>query len=212
MTNSTDTTTRDRYLAVMAAYDPLAELEALIDDETIPIEEVAKIIRSMGGRVAIDTIDDDPKSLDDSGSLWVTSDHSLVVHGYTVATWSRVSRGAYAVSGYWSIVEDTDGGDILPERIESLLSELELEDEIPSILEPDETEGIAEDPEGEWCVYWASACREDESPRGRYASSEDAGKIAEVSNRDLCTSTRGVLLCGYEVRQLVDGEWVRVDD
>jgi len=67
------------------------------------------------------------------------------------------------------------------------------------------------DAAGEWCVYWSSACAEDEGPRSRYATREQAEAAADLHSADLHDAQPGQLLCGYEVRQLVQGEWVALD-
>lgn len=69
------------------------------------------------------------------------------------------------------------------------------------------------DPNGTWCVYWRSAIKEDEGPRERYATKEQAEAAVKIASRDLKErNAGGNLLCGFYVRQLVEGEWVQDDD
>lgn len=67
------------------------------------------------------------------------------------------------------------------------------------------------DPKGAYCVYWETAL-DDEHVVDRYAEYEQAVAAAELENQKLHASHPGSLLCGYSVRELVDGEWVEVDD
>lgn len=58
--------------------------------------------------------------------------------------------------------------------------------------------------DGEYGVYWASACSEDERVVARYETVEQANAAAEIKNKGLHEhNPGGSLLCGYEVRQLV---------
>ena len=92
--------------------------------------------------------------------------------------------------------------------------------------ENDETDGLAPaeyrrraleeragepDDEGEWCVWWCSL-DDDERVVARYATREAAEAAAQIAQDGLASHQRGRLLCGYEVRALVEGEWVSVDD
>lgn len=67
-----------------------------------------------------------------------------------------------------------------------------------------------EDPSGEWCVYWQTSGDDDHVVQ-RYASPEGAACAAALKNAGLKAQHPGHLLCGYEVRSLVDGEWVESD-
>lgn len=65
--------------------------------------------------------------------------------------------------------------------------------------------------DGEWACYWDSACTEDCGPRRRYESQEAAQAAVDLANEELAVhNPGGNLLCAFEVRQLVDGEWVIV--
>jgi hypothetical protein len=67
------------------------------------------------------------------------------------------------------------------------------------------------DPDGEYCVYWESACAEDEHVVARYATGEAAEAAAALANEALHRAhPGGQLLCGHEVRVLDDGEWIEV--
>lgn len=68
-----------------------------------------------------------------------------------------------------------------------------------------------EDEDGEWAVYWDTAL-DDSGPRRRYLSADAAAAVAVAWNADLAAAHPGGLLCGFEVRRMVDGRWVRVDD
>lgn len=67
------------------------------------------------------------------------------------------------------------------------------------------------DADGEWCVYWSTAL-DDPGPRERYETREQAEAAAEIANEDLRQTHRGHLLCGCDVRQLVDGEWISLEE
>lgn len=71
-------------------------------------------------------------------------------------------------------------------------------------------EELAGDPssDGEWCVYWSTSL-DDEGPRERYDTREQAEAACTIANDDLHARHPGSLLCCFEVRQLVDGEWVQ---
>lgn len=71
--------------------------------------------------------------------------------------------------------------------------------------------------DGEYCVYWSSACAEDCHVSARYETAEQAAAMAELSNQQLTAKNPGAsLLCRYEVRQMVsvDGHmtWAAVDE
>ena len=67
--------------------------------------------------------------------------------------------------------------------------------------------------DGEWCVYWDTSL-EDSGPRERYATQDQAEAAAEIAQAkfEAANPASGgtTYLCGYEPRQLVDGEWLRV--
>lgn len=75
----------------------------------------------------------------------------------------------------------------------------------------DEAAAGEPDPTGEWCVYWATAL-DDAGPRERYETAEQARAATRIANKDLRARHPGNLLCGYEVRQLVDGEWSNLSE
>lgn len=65
---------------------------------------------------------------------------------------------------------------------------------------------------GEYCVYWATV-GDDAHVVARYATEDAAEAAAEIANNGLHAShPGGHLLCGHEVRRLVDGEWLRAPD
>lgn len=67
------------------------------------------------------------------------------------------------------------------------------------------------DPNGSYCVYWETAL-DDSGPRERYADQDAATAAAELANLDLHDANPGTeLLCGFVVRELVDGEWSEIE-
>ena len=190
-------------------------LATMIRCEELDAELVAQAL-SDAGEVAIDEDDGEPDALNEDDTLWVVSAHSLTVAGETVATWTRCACGSWGGSGggrvdTWIVEEDTNGGDRLPDRIAAILSELGIDDEIPSVPEPDSaSDTIDEDPDGEWCVYWTTVGN-DAHVVATYETEEDAQAVCDERQRALAAKHPGDLLCGYEVRSLVGGEWVRVE-
>jgi len=67
------------------------------------------------------------------------------------------------------------------------------------------------DPDGPWCVWWDTSL-DDEGPRERYATREQAEARAELLQAELRASQPGHLLCGHTVRVLVGGRWVDPDE
>lgn len=65
--------------------------------------------------------------------------------------------------------------------------------------------------DGEWCVYWESSLDYDHVVR-RYATCEAATAAAELLASELADRYPGRLRCGYGVRVMRDGEWVRADE
>lgn len=66
------------------------------------------------------------------------------------------------------------------------------------------------DPKGEWCVYWETV-GDDAHVVERYPTEDAARAAAEITSGELEeTHPGGRLLCGYSVRQLVEGEWSRL--
>ncbi len=183
---------------------------------------VARAIHKAGLTCEIETDDDSPDELDDSGSVWVTSTHKLTIEGETVATWTRCSVGHYGEPGRqcsedeWCEEEDTNGGDILPNNIDDVLKALGLDDSIPGVPEPTLADDIYEtDDEGEFALYWETV-GDDAGPRARYATIEAATAVCEQRNREFTAAHPcgggSSLLCGFGVRQLVDGKWIQCDD
>jgi hypothetical protein len=68
------------------------------------------------------------------------------------------------------------------------------------------TEG--KDRNGEWCVYWTTAL-DDSGPCDRYSTREAAEAGAVLADKKLRQYHPGHLLCGYEVRCLVDSKWIK---
>jgi len=68
------------------------------------------------------------------------------------------------------------------------------------------------DPSGEWACYWTTALDGESRVEDRYATREQAEAAADVADKALRAANPGHLLCGYGVRQLVDGEWVAIDE
>lgn len=78
-------------------------------------------------------------------------------------------------------------------------------------LEAQEQARAIENANGEWACYWS--CLKESRAESRYAT-EDAAKAAvSLAKHQLERKYPGNnLLCGYQVRQLVDGEWVQNGD
>ena len=65
--------------------------------------------------------------------------------------------------------------------------------------------------DGEWGCYWSTVL-DDSHVEGRYATQDAAEAAAEIAQRGLEKhNPGGGLQCGYEVRRLVNGEWVESD-
>lgn len=67
-----------------------------------------------------------------------------------------------------------------------------------------------EDVDGEWCVYWETV-GDDPHVVSRHPSREAAEAAAKLADRALRQTHRGHLLCGYSVRELIDGQWIAVE-
>lgn len=66
--------------------------------------------------------------------------------------------------------------------------------------------------DGRYCVYWRSV-DDNDGPRTRYVMREEAEAVARLSQRKFEEyHPGGSALCGFEVRVLVDGEWVEVEN
>lgn len=164
----------------------------------------------------IETEDGDAEDLSDSGALWVTSTHRLMLDGVEVAEWTRCARGHYGdqgrseMVGVWCTEEDTDGGDELPESVGMLLAKIGLEDSIPDVDEPDEPDHPT-DANGDYCVYWETVGN-DAGPLKRYATRKQAQDMCDVFERHFAQRNPSgggtTMLCGHSVRELIDGEWV----
>ncbi len=193
--------------------------EAIENDRT----DVARILSQYVDKSVceITTDDTEPEDLNgDSGALWVISNHRLTIDGVEVAEWTRCTVGMYGsqglseMVGVWCTEEDTEGVDGLPEIVEIILDAIGLEDEIPSVPEPEEPCHPV-DPEGGYCVYWETV-GDDARPLKRYATREQASEMCDVFSRSFAQNnpsggaTR--MLCGHSVRELIDGEWFECDD
>jgi hypothetical protein len=67
-----------------------------------------------------------------------------------------------------------------------------------------------EDPEGKWACYWGTV-GDDAHVVSRHSSREEAEQAVEAHDWPP-PGDHTAYLCGYEVRELVDDEWERVDD
>ncbi len=64
------------------------------------------------------------------------------------------------------------------------------------------------DPAGEWACYYSTVL-DDSGVDERYATREAASAAVDLANEALCAANPGGnLRCAYEVRHLVDGEWL----
>jgi hypothetical protein len=97
----------------------------------------------------------------------------------------------------------TDGGEVIcsrDPRTERTASGLRLS---PPPMPP-------EDPAGKWSCYWSTAL-DDSHVVSRHATREDAAQAVAAQDWPRPGDTTAYL-CGYEVRELVDGRWVTEDD
>jgi hypothetical protein len=67
-----------------------------------------------------------------------------------------------------------------------------------------------EDPRGEWACYWGTV-GDDAHVVSRHSSREEAEQAVDAHDWPP-PGDHTAYLCGYEVRELVDDEWERVDD
>lgn len=192
-----------------------ALLEAEDCDEAIAT--LARSLKSMGAECEIETDDEAPGDLGQDGVLWVTSTHRLIVAGEEVADWTRCARGHYGDQGRteyidkWTVEEDTDGGDTLPEPYAVALRALGLEDDLPDVPEPPKATDLHQpSDDGEYCVYWETV-GDDEGPLRRYDSYEAALAVCDQYQREFSARQQNAL-CGYSVRVLVDGKWESAED
>lgn len=187
------------------------------------IRAVAAVIKESGIVVEIDTDDDGPDAL--SGGdypLWVTSTHCLKIDTEEVANWTRCAVGRYGEAGrqcsddQWCIDEDTDGGDVLPDKVAVALDALGVDDDIPDVPEPDKADEIhTPDPAGEYAVYWETV-GDDAHVVSRYESLDAAEAVCAQRNREFAARNPSgggtTYLCGFGVRTLIDGKWVATND
>lgn len=69
--------------------------------------------------------------------------------------------------------------------------------------------------DGEWCVWWSTVLDGESRVDARYATKEQADAACEIANEALHAANPGGNLlcgCGYEVRTLLQGRWIRVED
>lgn len=117
--------------------------------------------------------------------------------------------------------EDQADETVYPTREAAAMAARALAEEL-HVAEPRETaaeynrrkslEVVKPDPEGPWCLYWASPDGKPGSgPRARYATQELAERALEIARGDPVSlpGFKGTSpLDGFEVRELVRGEWV----
>lgn len=79
------------------------------------------------------------------------------------------------------------------------------------LVEAREAEDAAEDPSGDWAVWWETVC-EDAGLVSRHPTERAATAAAAIANRRLAEGNPGGnLLCGYGIRREVFyGEWLPV--
>ena len=97
------------------------------------------------------------------------------------------------------------------ERLAAEQDESDGDDDAESMADRRLRERMGESsPRGEWACYWDTAL-DDSGPRGRYETQEQAEAAVDLRNKGLAAANPGSnLLCGFEVRHLVDGEWIAV--
>lgn len=66
------------------------------------------------------------------------------------------------------------------------------------------------DPKGRWCVWWGTV-GDDSHVVNRYTDEDAATAATALANQKLSEVHTGHLLCGHEVRRLVDGAWRPTD-
>jgi hypothetical protein len=189
------------------------------------IVAVCEAIKATGIKVEIDANDDEADDMNSEGShLWVVSTHRLLIggtetaEGEEIAEWTRCACGHYGQEGNqvfadsWTVDEDTNGGDQLPDAAAIALDALGLEDTIPDVEEPAlASEEHEVDEDGEYAVYWETV-GDDAHVVARYTTLEAAQAVAEEKSRGLAAKNPGGnLLCGYGVRVLENGKWVHTD-
>lgn len=196
-------------------------LSAAISDRDS--DAAAAVARMLGGcECSISTDDGEPEALTDGDdTLWVVSEHRLLIDGEPVAEWTRCARGDWGEMGRqcsedeWCVSEDTEGGDCLPDTVAAVLDVLGLEDDLPDVPAPAlATDEHEESEDGEYAVYWETYL-EDAGPSARYDSLEAAQAVCDQRNREFSARNPSgggtTMLCGYAVRQLIDGEWCAIE-
>lgn len=181
------------------------------------IRVLCKEIKRVG--LEYELVEDDGEPEEFGDGIYVISEHHLVVGGEEVAQWTRCSRGQYGSSTIqgredeWYSLESTDGGDILPKNVAIALYELDLDDDIPLVPEPKKArEKHQEDKNGEYAVYWDTVS-DGAGVVARYSDLSAAQEVCEQHEREFRSRNpqNGGYLCGYEVRQLVNGEWTKIE-
>lgn len=209
----------------MSTTELARSLKALIssdDDCEAGIRLICAAIKDTDADIEIETDDGAAENLNNDDTAWVTSEHSLVIDGETVAEWRRCARGHYGdqgrseMVGVWCTEEDTDGGDGLPDAVEYALDALGIEDDLPAVPEPDAAdEEHAQDAEGEYAVYWETV-GDDEGVLARYSDLDAARAVCAQWDRQFRQRNPSgggtTMLCGHSVRQLIDGQWQAVEE
>lgn len=182
------------------------------------VRVVAAAMKAAGVEAEITEEDGPPDALNEDDTLWVVSEHKLVIDGETVAEWNRCSMGTYGEAGRqcsddeWCVSEDTNGGDKLPETVAVALEALGLEDSIPDVPEPEKaTDTHEEDEGGGYAVYWETV-GDDAHVVARYSDRDAAEAVCAQKNREFSARNPSgggtTYLCGFGVRELVNGKWV----
>lgn len=205
-----------------------AGLRSLIEDSDdgshdAAIRAVCRAIAESGADLDIEQDDDGADALNGGDyPLWVVSTHRLTVAGDMVAEWTRCAMGDYGAGSHerhdsdsWRVVEDTNGGDRLPDAVAVALDALGLEDDIPDVEEPDAS---AEVEDGEYAVlhkndYAVSGGRDAWGVVSRHESEDDARQACEACWRGFAAATtQGSYGPEWCVGVLEDGEWVPLPD
>lgn len=202
-------------------YLPQAIKSAIEQDDTEAAVALAGLVDGYLD-VEIESMDGEAYALNGGDSpLWVVDDRRLLIDGVRVAEWTRCAMGDWGEAGRqcsddeWCVNEDTNGGDRLPEIVEAVLGVLGLEDDIPDVASPSlATDENEPDSDGEYAVYWETV-GDDAHVVTRYGSHEAAEAVCRQKNREFSarnpSSGGTTYLCGFGVRQLVDGKWQRVE-
>jgi len=193
-------------------------------DNDAAIVVLCRSLLAESANIDIEIDDEEPEALNGGDEpLWVVSNRTLTVNGESVATWTRCAIGGYGVGSHerhnadtWLVEEDTEGGDVIPDAVKVAIDALGIEDDIPSVDEPDPP---ATNDDGEYAVlfrnnYAVSTGEDDWDVVSRHEDKSDAERACVAKGRAFRASTTegsyGPEWCvGYLASS---GEWLPCDD